>query len=268
MYRLNRIIKIKKYLNIYKTKRINSVMKVQNLVESKKDMSDMSPEQIKEMQKGQCIFCQIASGKVQSKKIYEDEKVVAILDINPSNPGHVLILPKEHYSIMPQINETEISHIFMVAKAISHMMLRSLKAGGTNIFVANGVAAGQKAQHFMVHVIPRKESDSLDFTIPENRFPKEELLKLETVLRKKLGTFEGKNEDGEEKAEEEVEEEAEEEEKPAKKQNNVFDAKFVDKKEKKIKELRHDDIHEIREEKSAGVDLDEIAKMLGDIRKM
>jgi len=241
-------------------------MKVQNLVDTKKDMSDMSPEQIKEMQKRQCIFCQIASGKVQSKKIYEDEKVVAILDINPANPGHVLILPKEHSAIMPQLNENDIAHIFMVAKAISHMMLRSLKAGGTNIFVANGVAAGQKAQHFMIHVIPRKESDGLDFTIPENRFPKEELMKLEMALRKKLEPFDGKTE--EENPEEEVEEETEDEEKPVKKQKNVFEAKFVDKKEKKIKELKHDDIKEIREEKSEGVDLDEIAKMLGDIRKM
>ena len=54
-------------------------------------LSKMSPEELKEYQKQQCIFCQIVSGKVQSKKIYEDDKCLAILDKNPANPGHVLL---------------------------------------------------------------------------------------------------------------------------------------------------------------------------------
>jgi len=62
--------------------------------------ADMSPEQIAELQKQNCIFCHIVSGKVSSKKIYEDEKCVALLDINPANPGHILLIPKEHYTLM------------------------------------------------------------------------------------------------------------------------------------------------------------------------
>ena len=124
-------------------------------------LKNMSPEELKAYQKQNCIFCQIIDGKVQSKKIYEDKIVIGILDINPANPGHVLLLPKEHYAILPQVPENEISHIFMVAKAISNVMLRSLKSEGTTIFVANGVAAGQKAQHFMLHIIPRKDKDGV-----------------------------------------------------------------------------------------------------------
>ena len=124
-------------------------------------LRSMTPEQIKELQVQNCIFCHIVNGRVQSRKIYEDDIVYATLDINPANPGHILLLPKEHYSIMPQIPPNVISHIFMVAKALSNAALRSLRCQGTNIFVANGVAAGQKAPHFMIHIIPRKQGDGL-----------------------------------------------------------------------------------------------------------
>src|SRR3989338_1535482 len=109
-------------------------------------LKNMSPEELKEFHKKQCIFCQIISGKVQSRKVYDDDLVVAILDVNPANPGHTLIMPKEHYSIMPQMPDEEVSHIFIVAKALSNASLRALEAQGSNIIVANGVAAGQKAQ--------------------------------------------------------------------------------------------------------------------------
>ena len=117
-------------------------------------IKQMSPEELKEFQKKQCIFCQIIAGKVQSRKVYEDDKVIALLDINPANPGHILLLTKEHYSIMPQIPDDEIAHVFMAAKSLSNAMLKSIDAQGTNIIVANGIAAGQRAQHFMAHIIP------------------------------------------------------------------------------------------------------------------
>jgi len=132
------------------------------------ELANMSPEQMQELQKQNCIFCHIISGKVASKKIYEDDKVLAILDINPANPGHILLLVKEHYQIMPQIPDDEISYMFMVAKAISHACLKALKAQGTNIFIANGALAGQKASHFMLHIIPRANVDGIKiFDLPE-----------------------------------------------------------------------------------------------------
>jgi len=135
---------------------------------TEEDVANMSPEQLQELQKQNCIFCHIISGKVASKKIYEDDKVLAILDINPANPGHILLLTKEHYQIMPQIPDDEISHMFMVAKAISHACLKALKVQGTNIFIANGTLAGQKASHFMLHIIPRMNTDGLKiFDLPE-----------------------------------------------------------------------------------------------------
>ena len=151
-------------------------------------LKNMSPDELKEFQKKQCIFCQIISGSVQSRKIYEDEHVLAVLDINPANPGHVLVMPREHYSIMPQIPEEEVEHIFLVAKMLSNASLRALEVQGSNIIVANGVAAGQRAQHFMAHIIPRKENDNLNFELPQKDIPEQELQEMAEKLAGSLGT--------------------------------------------------------------------------------
>ncbi len=129
--------------------------------ELEEKLKSMSPEEIMQLQKQQCIFCQIIAGKIPSKKIYEDEKVFVVLDINPAAKGHVLLLPKEHYAIMPQVPDKDLGHYFLVARSFSHVLLKTLQASGTSIFIANGLAAGQKAQHFILHIIPRKEGDGL-----------------------------------------------------------------------------------------------------------
>ena len=154
-------------------------------------IKNMSPEELKEFQKKQCVFCQIISGKIQAKKIYEDENVLAILDINPGNPGHTLVMTKEHYSIMPQLPDDETAHVFMVVKSLSNTMLRSIDAQGTNIIVANGIAAGQRAQHFMVHLIPRKENDGINFVLPQKTLSENEIESIGNKLSSALsGTSE------------------------------------------------------------------------------
>ena len=155
-------------------------------------IKNMSPEQIREFQKQQCIFCQIIAGKIKSRKVYEDDKCVALLDINPASPGHILLLPKEHYSIMPQIPEQDIGHLFLVSKALSAAMLKGLKAGGTNIFVANGAAAGQRAQHFMIHIIPRKENDGIScFTMPQRQIAESDLEEIRKRMLASMSTVFG-----------------------------------------------------------------------------
>lgn len=109
----------------------------------------------------QCVFCHIASGKIPAKKVYEDDKVTAVLDINPATPGHVLVIPKEHVSVMPQMSEELVVHIGMISKQLSFSLIRALKVEGTSVFVANGVAAGQRAPHFLLHIIPRSANDGV-----------------------------------------------------------------------------------------------------------
>jgi len=152
--------------------------------ELQKKLESMSPEEMAAYQKQNCIFCQIIEEKVPSAKVYEDDTCIGILDINPAVPGHVLLIPKEHFMVMPQMPEEVIQHMFMVAKGISHAILRALKAEGTNVFVANGGAAGQRAQHFMIHVIPRNPGDELKLEIPEKEFSEKEMAALKEQLGK------------------------------------------------------------------------------------
>ncbi len=159
----------------------------EQITELREKIKNMSPEELKEFQKKQCIFCQIHDGKVSSKKIYEDEVCLAILDINPANPGHILLMPKEHYTILPQVPPEEIRHLFVVAKKLSNAALRAFDVKGTNIIVANGIAAGQKAQHMMIHIIPRKEKDGLNFKIPQTEQPLDQLEVVGKKLAEKLG---------------------------------------------------------------------------------
>jgi histidine triad (HIT) family protein len=138
-------------------------------------------------QQGQnCIFCSIAAGKIPSKKVYEDEICIAVLDINPAASGHILLLPKKHAAVMPQIEGQEISHMFMVAKSLSNVLLRALKAEGTNIFVANGALAGQRAPHFMIHIIPRKDGDGLSLLLPQRAIEPEDMANVHDALLQKM----------------------------------------------------------------------------------
>jgi histidine triad (HIT) family protein len=125
---------------------------------------ELSPEQQKmlEEQKAQCIFCQIIEGKVPSKKVYEDAQVLAILDINPASKGHVLVMPKEHYPIMPLIPPEVFQQMFDMTKAIDGCVKKALLCKETTVLIANGGAAGQQSNHFMLHIIPRESSDGLD----------------------------------------------------------------------------------------------------------
>ena len=114
----------------------------------------------------QCVFCHIASGKIPAKKVYEDDKVTAVLDINPGAPGHILLIPKQHVAIMPQMADDLTAHLGMVAKQLSYALIHALKVEGTSVFVANGVAAGQRAPHFLLHVIPRTQNDGVGLQLP------------------------------------------------------------------------------------------------------
>ena len=204
-------------------------------------IKQMSPEELKEFQKKQCIFCQIVSGKVQSRKIYEDDTVFAILDINPANPGHALLLTKEHYSIMPQVPDEDIAHVFMVAKALSNHMLRSIDAHGTNIIVSNGIVAGQRAQHFMVHIIPRKENDGVNFTLPQKTMEQNEI---ESIGNRLIAALSGAEK---------------EEEKPQIKMPETQETLSVSGPTKSEGFFRT----KKKEEAKKGIDLDEISKLLG-----
>ena len=150
-------------------------------------LKKLNPEQIeflKHSQGGGCIICGIAEGKIASKVVYEDPYVMAVLDINPANKGHVLLFPKVHYEILSLMGD--VSHLFNVANKISSVVFEVMNAEGTNIFVANGLAAGQKAPHIAVHIIPRFKDDKVQFAWESKGIKEEEMSKLAKKIRAKL----------------------------------------------------------------------------------
>lgn len=153
-------------------------------------LKNMSPEEIAAMQKQQCIFCKLVTGEIPSKKVYEDEKTIVILDINPAAKGHLLIIPKEHYAIMPQIPDSELGGLFGVAKRLSQLLLSTMKVEGTSVFIANGTIAGQRAQHFIMHLIPRKDGDGLH-SYEDKLIDKEMQGKVKTAIADRLGELLG-----------------------------------------------------------------------------
>ncbi len=162
------------------------------------DLENLSSEQMQELQKQSCVFCSIASGKIPSKKVYEDDICIAFLDINPANIGHVLLAPKKHHQILPQLPDAEVAHMFTIAKYISHAALRTANARGTTIFVANGAVAGQRAPHVIIHIIPRDTNDGITvLAIPERTVSDEEI----NAVGEKLAAFVGKPKKAEAKRE-------------------------------------------------------------------
>jgi len=122
-----------------------------------------------------CVFCQIAAGKVPAKKVYEDEQFVGVLDINPAAPGHVLVMPKQHIAVMPQMSDELVVRMSVVARSLSQAMLTKLEVEGVSVFVGNGAVAGQRAPHVMMHVIPRKEGDGIALDITRRDISQEQV---------------------------------------------------------------------------------------------
>ena len=147
----------------------------------------LSEAELEEMQRKNCVFCHIASGRVPARKVYEDEQCIGVLDINPASPGHILLMPKEHYTIMFQMPEQILGHVFLIAKALSQAGLKAFQNKGTTIFAANGVAAGQRAPHFMLHIIPRMPGDSVGLYIPSRALPEKEAEQIAAALSVALG---------------------------------------------------------------------------------
>ena len=106
-----------------------------------------------------CVFCRIVRGELPSTQVYEDETILAFLDIAPIIPGHTLVIPKAHYESLAEVPEACLGPLLRVAQKILLAQLRGLGAHGVNIFQANGSAAGQVVPHVHLHVIPRYRED-------------------------------------------------------------------------------------------------------------
>ena len=107
------------------------------------------------MKKNDCIFCKLANGAIPTNSIYEDKDFNVILDASPASKGHALILPKEHYANIYEIDEDTLGKAAVLAKKIIAQEKDILKCDGYNVLQNNGETAGQTVFHFHMHLIPR-----------------------------------------------------------------------------------------------------------------
>lgn len=107
----------------------------------------------------ECIFCNIIDKKSQAEIIFEDENIVAFLDIQPINYGHTLVVPKKHYDNILTVPTDEIAKIMKATQFIAGAVKRGVSADGFNIISNNGDSAGQTVYHFHFHIIPRFAED-------------------------------------------------------------------------------------------------------------
>ena len=121
-----------------------------------------------------CIFCKIIAGEIPSSKVYEDDQVVAFLDISQVTPGHTLVVPKQHFRNLLEMDADSTSQLFARVPDIARKVMKVTGAKGMNILNNNEEIAGQTVFHTHVHLAPRyEETDGLQisFETHEPDFP-------------------------------------------------------------------------------------------------
>jgi histidine triad (HIT) family protein len=108
-----------------------------------------------------CIFCKIIAGEIPGQIVYEDERTVAFMDINPGSRGHLLVVPREHARDLLEIDQENLAATMATAQRMAGRVVERLDADGVNLLNCCGAAAWQTVFHFHVHVIPRYEDDPL-----------------------------------------------------------------------------------------------------------
>lgn len=112
------------------------------------------------MKDDNCIFCKIANGEIPSRTLYEDDAFRVILDLSPATKGHALILPKNHFRNLYEIDEDTAAKVLPLAKKMAVAMTEKLGCDGFNVVQNNNEVAGQTVFHFHVHLIPRYTDDN------------------------------------------------------------------------------------------------------------
>ncbi len=128
-----------------------------------------------------CVFCQILRGESPASFVYQDDTVVAFMDIQPITHGHMLVMTREHGVLMNDVDDQAAMRTFRVARKLATVVGPTLGAGGVNLFVADGEVAFQDVPHFHVHVIPRYAGDGFGLSFPPGYGEPPSREQLETV---------------------------------------------------------------------------------------
>lgn len=114
-----------------------------------------------------CVFCRLIARELEASVVYEDQRTVALMDIQPVTPGHVLVMPHSHSSSLADLDPADGAQMFRVAQLAAAALRHSgLRCEGVNLLLADGAAAGQDVFHVHLHVFPRFEGDGFDLRYP------------------------------------------------------------------------------------------------------
>ncbi len=109
----------------------------------------------------ECIFCKIIAGEIPSKTVFENEHVIAFMDIQPTSKGHTLVIPKAHSVDLPSTEPDALAEVMAVLPMIAVAAVKAVGAAGFNILQSNGPCAGQVVGHIHFHIVPRNEGDGI-----------------------------------------------------------------------------------------------------------
>jgi len=118
-----------------------------------------------------CIFCRIVKGEIPCTKIFEDELVLAFLDINPWSQGHSLVIPKAHFSRLEDCPGSVLAAVAEKLPLLTQALVQATDAQGFNLLNNNGRAAGQLVDHVHFHIIPRNQGDDIIQHAPQGEYP-------------------------------------------------------------------------------------------------
>lgn len=111
------------------------------------------------IQQQECIFCKIVQKKIKTNIIIENDKTMAFLDAYPLSKGHTLIIPKDHYSKIQELDENSSQSLFNILWKITNPIEKAMHVNSSTIAIHNGKEAGQEIPHVHIHVIPRESGD-------------------------------------------------------------------------------------------------------------
>lgn len=131
-----------------------------------------------------CIFCDILSGKLPSSIVYQDALCTAVMDIQPVNPGHLLVIPNVHAAFLADLDEETGAQLFRIAQRVAAALrVSSVKCEGVNFFLADGEAAMQEVFHVHLHVFPRYKGDGFSLKFSPDYFTKPDRVELDGIAQ-------------------------------------------------------------------------------------
>ena len=133
-----------------------------------------------------CIFCKMVAGEIPLAKVYEDEAVLAFLDIGPISDGHTLVIPKQHCTRVHECDPEIVGQVATRLGKVARAVMTAMGCDGYNVLSNNGSAAGQVVEHLHFHIIPRNTGDGVFNRWPAHTYPDGEIDEMAEKIRQSL----------------------------------------------------------------------------------